>query len=133
MGHPTVVRVMYPKTKTATLNLAQAAATYDALTASAALIIESVCFYVATAGATFDSVAVVTNQTNPVTFLTALEGAVANIIAQKTLAFAYARFPVYLAAGQKIQYTIVGATGTGSVLMVVTYRPAVDGTDATLA
>jgi hypothetical protein len=117
----------------AVLDLAQAAATYDAFEAvNGDVLIESASFYVATPGADFTSVAVATDQTNPVTLLTAAEGAVANIVAQKTLDFAYARFPFLLEQGQKIQYTLDGAGTAGAIALVVTYRPAILGESASL-
>jgi hypothetical protein len=122
----------WPTTKTATLDLSHDAGTYDALTAQGDVLIEAASFYGDTAGATFTSVSVQTNQTNPVTVLTSAEGAVANVVAQKTLAFAYGRFPFVLRSGQKLQYTIVGLTGTGAITMTVYCRPLVSGQYATL-
>ena len=112
-----------------TANLAQAAATYDLATVSGgAIVIDlyNVAMYVATAGATLTSVSIQTNQTNATTILSATEGAVANLIAQKNLVRV---IPVigslYLASGQKLQFTIVGTTGTGSLLVIIPYM-AVD-------
>jgi len=122
----------WPVTKESTLDLAQAAATYDALTASGDLQVEAMSFYVSEAGADFTSVAVATDQTNPVTILTAAEGAVANVVAEKTLDFAYARFPFQMRDGQKLQYTLVGAGTAGEIRMTVIYRPVVQGEYAVL-
>ncbi len=116
---------------TLTANLAQAAATYDLGTVSGGAIIidlQRLAIYVATAGATLTSVSIQTNQTNPTTILSAVEGAVANLTAQKNLVRA---IPVigglYLASGQKLQYTIVGSTGTGSLLVAVPFIPLTAG------
>lgn len=113
-----------------TANLAQAAGTYDLCTASAGLIIDlnRLAMYMATAGATLTSVSIQTNQTNATTILSAAEGAVANLTAQKNVVRAVPTIGnLYLAAGQKIQFTIVGATGTGSMLVTIPYVPVVAG------
>jgi hypothetical protein len=120
---------------TLTANLAQAAATYDLGTVSGGNIvidIQRLAIYVATAGATLTSVSIQTNQTNATTILSAAEGAVANLIAQKNLVRA---IPVigglFLASGQKLQYTIVGVTGTGSLTVAVPFMALTAG--ATIA
>lgn len=111
-----------------TANLAQAANTYDLLTATGGIFIGKIVFYVATAGATFDSVSFQTNQTNPTEIMSAAEGAVANLTVQKIIPITYTfAVPIYLANGQKIQYTIVGATGTGSLTCSVLWSPATVG------
>jgi len=110
-----------------TLNLAQAAATYDVTTATGDLYIDNFTIYVATAGATFTSVAIQTNDTNIFAFLTALEGAVANITEGKTLVSASTGKPTRLTSGKKIQFTMVGTTGTGSLRLVVKYMPITAG------
>lgn len=110
-------------TKKFTANLAQAAATYDLATATGGdILIEAVAIYVATAGATFTSTKIHTNQTNDTNLMTVVEGAVANLVAQKVVPIAGANSPVFLASGQKIQYTIAGATGTGSLTVALRYR-----------
>lgn len=114
-----------------TANLAQAAATYDLCTASGGDLVidlQRLAIYVATAGATLTSVSIQTNQTNITTILSAVEGAVANLIAQKNLVRA---IPVIggllLKSGQKLQYTIVGVTGTGSLQVAVPFLPLTSG------
>lgn len=113
-----------------TANLAQAAATYDLCTASGDVLIDlyNLGVYVATAGATLTSVSIQTNQTNATTILSAVEGAVANLIAQKNIVRA---IPVIgglvLKSGQKIQFTILGATGTGSLSVIIPYSPITAG------
>ena len=118
-----------------TANLAQAAGTYDLCTATNGdiLIDPYRCsFYMATAGATFTSVSIQTNQTNTTTLLTSGEGAVANLTAQKNVAHAIPGSQAFLLkSGQKLQYTIAGSTGTGSMTCTIAYFPVTSG--ATLA
>ena len=99
-----------------TANLAQAAGTYDLCTASGGdVFIIDFNVYVATAGAVLTSVQIKTDQTNPVDIMSAVEGAVANLGAQKNVVIARSQ-PILLRTGQKIVYTIVGATGSGSLV-----------------
>lgn len=118
------------KTKVFTANLAQAAATYDLATCNATggVVIHDVQIYVATAGATFTSVAIATNDTTAVAILSAAEGAVANLTVGKNVAKAFTG-PTYLHTSKKIQFTMVGSTGTGSLLVIVRYQPSVAGAD----
>lgn len=113
-----------------TINLAQAAATYDLFTASGDVAIEDISYYVSTVGATFTSVAVQTNDTTVLALVSAVEGAVANILAGKTLRPAAAQ-SFQLRSGKKVQYVIVGVTGTGAIKAVVRFRPITGG--ATIA
>lgn len=108
-----------------TMNLAQAAATYDLLAASGDVIILGVDLYVATVGATLTSVALQTDDTTSVPILSAVEGAVANITAGKNLK--NFSTPFLLRNGKKIQYTIVGATGSGSIIACVRFMRATAG------
>ncbi len=117
--------------KSFTANLAQAAATYDLCTATGGdvvLDIQKLAIYVATVGATLTSVSIQTNQTNITTILSAVEGAVANLIAQKNLVRV---IPVIggllLASGQKLQYTIVGVTGTGALTVAIPFMALTAG------
>lgn len=118
------------KTKVFTANLAQAAATYTLATCNAlgGVVILGVDIYVATAGATFTSVAIATNDTTVVPILSAVEGAVANLTVGKNVVKAFSG-ATYLHTSKLIQYTIVGATGTGSLLVIVRYTPSVSGAD----
>lgn len=117
------------KAKVFTMNLAQAAATYDLATCNAVggVKIIDITFYVTVVGATFTSVSCQTNNTTADEFLSAAEGAVANITASKILK----KYTTgsYLHTSLKIQYTIVGATGSGTVLVIVRYQPTVSGAD----
>lgn len=112
-----------------TANLAQAAATYDLCTANGDVLILRMGIYIATAGATFTSVSLQTNQSTPFTFLAASEGTVANLAAaQKSVPLSWNQVdPVALKNGQKIQYTIVGSTGTGSLKVALSYLPVTAG------
>lgn len=118
------------RVKVFTINCAQAAATYDLATVNATggILILGIDFYTVTAGATFTSLAVAANDTTVVPFLSAVEGAVANLTVGKNIVKAFAT-QSYLHTSKKIQYTLVGATGTGSVLAVVRYQPTVAGAD----
>lgn len=117
------------KVKVFTLNLAQAAATYDLATCNAigGVVVESINFYQSVAGATFTSVSVQTNDTTPVEALSAVEGALAGLTVGKNIKLFSTK--TYLHTSKKIQYTIVGSTGTGTMLAIVTYRPTVNGAD----
>ncbi len=118
------------KCKTFTANLAQAAGTYDlaASNASGGSVIKDVQVYCSAAGATFTSVSIQTNDTTPVVILSVAEGAVANLTAGKNIAKAFTG-PFYMHTAKKMQYTIDGTTGTGTLLVVVRYQPAVAGAD----
>jgi hypothetical protein len=120
-------------TKEATLDLSYPADSYDALAASGGdILVEAISFYVETAGATITSVSVKTDQTSVTIVLTSAEGAVANLVSQKNLDFAFGTFPFRLSNGQVLQYTIDGASGSGSISMSVCYRPVTSGSGATL-
>lgn len=124
-----------PQAKSFTANLAQAAATYDLCTVSGGDVLidlYALGIYVATAGATLTSVSIQSNQTNATIVLSAIEGAVANLLAQKNLVRAIPIIgSLVLASGQKLQYTIVGATGTGALTVTVPFMALTSG--ATIA
>lgn len=107
-----------------TLDLSQAAGTYDIFSAFVSdVIIEHIVLYIVTAGAVLSSVAIKTNQTTAFDVLTATDGAVANLTSQKNLITTWTQqIPIILASGQKIQYLLVGLTGSGSIRMTVMYR-----------
>ena len=104
----------------ATMDLAQAADTYDLITAAGDVLIKKVIFYVSTVGATFTSVSVQTDDTTSLELLSAVEGAVAELTAGRNLKAITT--PFRLSDGQKIQFTIVGATGTGEIKVAVIYQ-----------
>lgn len=110
------------KIKEYTLDLAQAANTYDIMTAAADIIFEDFYIYVATAGATFTSVAIQTNDTTVWPLMTAAEGAVASLLAGAHINSATKGKCFKLTSGKKLQFTIVGLTGTGSLRLGLVYR-----------
>ena len=115
--------------KEVTINLAQAAATYDAFTATGDVFIEDYTLYVTTVGATFTSVSIQTDDAVPRVLLTDAEGAVANIVDETNIVSANKALnqSFRLTSGKKIQYTIAGATGTGAMVMCVKYRAISSG------
>jgi hypothetical protein len=101
--------------------------TKTAVTFTGAAIVESIALYVSEDGAGMDNISVVTSHTNEQEILTEAEGATANLLVQKNLAFAYSRFPIYFETTQHLDVKIAG-TGTKGILHVaVTYRAAVTG------
>lgn len=122
------------KVKQFTIPCAQAAATYDLATVNGIgdILIHDVNIYCSVVGATFTSLAVQTNDTTAVSIMSAAEGAVANLTAGKNIVHAFPvtnTAPVLLRSGKKIQYTLVGSTGTGTVLVTLRYEPVVAGAD----
>src|SRR5574343_163212 len=100
------------KSASLTLYLAQAAATYDAGTvAGGAIMLLDTVAYVTVVGATFTSVCIQINTTTAVEIMSAAEGAVANVTAGKNLKVFTTR--IIIPSGNKIQYTIIGSTGSG--------------------
>lgn len=114
-------------TKEWTLDCSQAAATYDITTATGDVFVERYYVYVATAGATLTSVAIQTNDTTAFALMTAVEGGVANLLAGSNINPANKDKSFKLTSGKKIQFTIAGATGTGSLRLGVIYRPVTTG------
>jgi hypothetical protein len=110
-----------------TANLAQAASTYDLCTASGGdVVIEKILLLVSVAGATFTSVSFQTNDTTVLSILDAL--GVASVTLGKSLTTTWTQAqPQALRSGKKIQYTIVGSTGTGTIQAYVWYRPLASG------
>lgn len=118
----------FSRIKQFTADLSQAAGTYDLLAASGSgIYIKNANIYVSTAGATFTSVSIQTNQTTPKVILSSTDGAVANLTSQAQIENSIDGWgrshPIYLASGQKWQYTIVGTTGTGALLVTVEFLP----------
>lgn len=114
-----------------TANLAQAAGTYTLCTATNGDILVMNAFlgiYVSTVGATFTSVSIQTSQTNNTVILSAIEGALGNLIAQKNLIRAVPIVPgIVLKSGQTLTYTIVGLTGTGSLFVAIPFMAITPG------
>lgn len=116
--------VSAPQAKEVPVDLSQAAGTFDLLVAGQDLLVELTSIYCVTVGATFTSVAIQTNQATPVVILSAADGVVVNITAGKNITSTLLKQaqPFQLRSGQKIQYTMVGATGSGSLRLVIAYR-----------
>ncbi len=113
-----------------TLDLSVASpATYDVVTAQGDIVVYWANFYCTVVGATWTSVSVQTDQAVPVVFLTATEGAVANIVAgsHPVAACTLWASPVTLRSGQKIQYSMIGAQGTGTLKMFFMWQPLSNG------
>lgn len=112
------------------ISLAQAAAAYDVMTATAqSLFIDAVIVHVPdnlSAVPTFTGISVQTDDASPIVIFSATEGAKANLIGNFYHIF---RGPSVTAATKKIQLTIGGATaGTGKVAdITVLWRPLVAG------
>ena len=115
------------RVKEVTLNLAQAQATYTAITAVGDIYVEDVNLYCTVVGATFTSVAVATNDAVPTVIMTSTEGAVANIVAGTNFQPATKGKTFTLRSGKLITYAIVGTTGTGTMVMQIKYRPISNG------
>lgn len=115
------------KTKKFDMNLAQAAASYVLCTCTGGVLIDTVQIFGAVVGATFTAATLQTDNTVPEEILSAAEGAVANIVAGKNIKSFTTK--LYLPTAKKINYTISGATGTGSCLVIITYRPVINGAD----
>ncbi len=101
------------------MNLAQAAATYDLCTSGGDVLIQASVVYVTTPGATWTSVSVQTDDGTPFTVLSAADGAVANFGGGASIVPTSKTNWFYLKKGKKLQYTIVGTTGTGAADVVL--------------
>lgn len=112
------------------ISLAQAAATYDVMTATAqALFIDAVIVSVPdnlSAVANFTGISVQTDDVAPIVLLSAAAGAKANLIGNFHSVY---RGPSVTAATKKVQLTIGGATaGAGKIAdITVFWRPLVAG------
>lgn len=111
----------------AAVNCAQAAGTYTLLTAVGDVLIVENRYLQITAGATFTSLAIQTNDTTPAVILTAAEGAVANLTAQKNIVAANTDQHYIVKSGKLIQMTLVGTTGTGTGTLGLMYVPLTAG------
>lgn len=122
------------KRKAFTMDLTQAASvgglSYDLCTASGAdIVIDRATFLVTIAGATWTTTSVQTNESTPTVVLAAL--AAASFTLGTTLATTWTQTtPLGLRSGQKLRYTIVGASaGSGAVRVYLNYWPTVAGGD----
>lgn len=116
------------KTKAFTMNIAQVAGTYDLFTVSGGSVdILGIDFYTVVAGVGLTSVSLQSNDAVVTTFLSSINGAIANLLIGAQLT----RFAstTVLPSTKKAQYTIVGTGSAGSVTAVVRYAPTVNGAD----
>lgn len=114
------------------MDLSQAIATYDLATATGDVLILGLAPYVTTAGATFTAVTIQSNQTTAFVFMNSTQGAVANLTAQANVATTWTQAqPMQLASGQKVQYTITGAQGTGAMMANFMWLPITNGATLT--
>lgn len=104
-----------------TMNLAQAANTYDLCTASGGdVIVWGMSCYCTVVGATWTSVTIQTDATTNFVFMNSTEGARANFTAGKDVTLTWTQVVKALVrSGNKIRYTIAGSTGTGSAVVTV--------------
>lgn len=108
-----------------TLDLSQAANTYDLFTASGDIMSLGTAIISLAAATTFTSVEVSVNFSTAFVILTTANGARANWTsgAAMTTTLGVNQKGLYIPSGKKVQYTIAGSTGTGSGRMVCVYRP----------
>ena len=108
-----------------TLNLGQAANTYDISTATGGDVIcapSLFSWYVDTSGTLFTSVSVQTDTANPTVILTAAEGALANIKIGINLKPAWQQ-PFIIRSGGKLRFTMIGTTGVGQITLCTAFQP----------
>lgn len=109
------------------VNCAQAAGSYDLLTATGDVLVMLQRYYQITAGATFTALSIQTDDTTAAVLLSAAEGAVANLTAAKNITSATTNTPIILKSGKKIRMTLSGSTGTGTGTLAVFYVPLTSG------
>jgi len=104
-----------------TMNLAQAANTYDLCTASGGdVVVWGMNVYCTVVGATWTSVTIQSDSTTAFVFMDATQGARANFTAGKDVALTWTQVSKCLVrSGNKIRYTIAGSTGTGTAVVTV--------------
>jgi hypothetical protein len=120
------------RTKQNTLNLNQVAETYDLFTGVGQdVLIESLVIKMPNeaAGGAITSISIHTNVSTPQVFISAADGAVANLTAEAQLGWVCGGAPIVLAAGKKIQLTIAGGAHGSEYLTTTTikYRPVKSG------
>lgn len=110
-------------------NLAQATGSYDLCTTSGGdLLIEKVVIYMVTAALTLTSITIQSNDSTPFVILNAADGAVANLLLGKTITTTWPQIqPFTLRNTKKIQFTIVGLTGSGSMKVSFLFAPITAG------
>lgn len=123
-----IIQQVNPQAVSIAVNEAQAAGTYDLATATGGdILIRVNKFYQITAGATFTSAAIQTNDTTAFAIMTAAEGALANLTAAKQIPTANSNTPFVLKSGKKIQLTMAGSTGTGTGTLALEFVPLSGG------
>lgn len=112
------------------LNAQQVAGTYTIATATGGdIYIKSAKVYVGTAITTLTSMQIKTSSATSVNLMSAVEGAVAGLIADTMLVTAFTG-PLILASGKLIQMVLVGSTGAGGpATLVVEYMRSKPGAD----
>ncbi len=120
------------QSKAITADVQRAAGTYDLFTGTAQdVLIDSLTIRMSggAAGGTVTSISIQTNDATPQTFISALEGAIGNLLNQAQLSWAPAGGKILLKVGQKIQLTIAGgAAGAANLADVaVDYHAVVSG------
>lgn len=119
--------------KATTIDLNQAAGTYDLFTGTAQVVmVESLTITMSggAIGGALTSISIQTNNATPQVFIDAATGAVANLTNEAQVSWpSPGRAPIYIKPGRKIQLTINGGpAGVVRVCDVVTgYRAVVDG------
>ena len=106
-----------------TVSLNRAAGTYDICQAAGVVQILRVVPHEVTAAAGLTSVSLQSNATTPQEYLSAAEGAVANLTADKTIVNANREVRHTLLATRKLQATIVGTGSDGVMLVPVHFVP----------
>lgn len=118
--------------KSKTIDLNQAAGTYDLFTGAFAgeNIIKSVSFKVSSGavGGALTSISIQTNDATPYTFISAAEGAVANLTSEANISWASGGAICVLNASKKIQLTIGGgAHGVSKICTVFVEYEGING------
>ena len=117
--------------KSCTADLSQGAGTYDLCTAVGGDIwinLKDLNIYCSQPATLLTSVSIQTNQTSPTVIMTSTEGLLANLLSQKNIVHAVPSVGLLmLKEGQKIRYTIVGVTGTGSLTVSIPYLGQTSG------
>lgn len=122
-----------PNATSVTIDLSQAAGTYTLLTASGGdVTVYSIALYATVAGAGFTSVSIETDAATPYVFLSAADGAVANITSEANVATTWSQAQaIVIGNGHALTYTMAGAAGSGSMRAVIRWLPVDD--EATFA
>lgn len=106
--------------KTFSLNTAQVAGSYIAATATGTDVwIKSIGVFVSVAALGLVSVSIQTNNSTPDIIMSAGAGALSGLTAGKNII--QLTSPIYLPAGNKINFTIIGTGTAGTITMPVEY------------